>query len=130
MCVVYLYIPTSNHNSFAKYFGFEYVVYLYIPTSNHNPGINTLDRHRLYIFIFLHQTTTYHKIVNDFYRLYIFIFLHQTTTYPFKDYILVGCISLYSYIKPQPCQHSSAFANGCISLYSYIKPQRFLFLCC
>ena len=34
--VVYLYIPTSNHNSQGlEVYGLG-VVYLYIPTSNHN----------------------------------------------------------------------------------------------
>ena len=36
LCVVYLLIPTSNHNQhFGKDYGLR-VVYLLIPTSNHN----------------------------------------------------------------------------------------------
>ena len=55
----------------------------------------------LYIFILLHQTTTMRK--NDFFsrRLYIFILLHQTTTLSCDLHFKSGCISLYSYIKPQ-----------------------------
>ena len=34
--VVYLYIPTSNHNTIFKECEAAEVVYLYIPTSNHN----------------------------------------------------------------------------------------------
>ena len=34
-----------------------------------------------------------------------------------------GCLSLYSYIKPQQCSGQIYLANGCLSLYSYIKPQ-------
>ena len=78
------------------------VVYLYIPTSNHNV-LYSMPLHRtLYIFIFLHQTTT--KDEEDVIRhgLYIFIFLHQTTTTKLKNKVSRSCISLYSYIKPQP----------------------------
>ncbi len=35
--VVYLLIPTSNHNDIARGFCSRRVVYLLIPTSNHNP---------------------------------------------------------------------------------------------
>ena len=34
--VVYLLIPTSNHNSIIQAVTFRCVVYLLIPTSNHN----------------------------------------------------------------------------------------------
>ena len=77
--VVYLLIPTSNHNyrnSFSKRY---YVVYLLIPTSNHNSSGRIISPKRLYIFWFLHQTTT------DLLR-----------------YSLSSCcISFDSYIKPQ-----------------------------
>ena len=93
--VVYLYIPTSNHNR-PLLFRYEVlVVYLYIPTSNHNvphcievPGL-------LYIFIFLHQTTTG---LSDF-------------------QLLDCCISLYSYIKPQPPPRCAPFLSV---VYLYI----------
>ena len=39
-------------------FNLSYVVYLYIPTSNHNDKLYRLSIAALYIFIFLHQTTT------------------------------------------------------------------------
>ena len=55
------------------------VVYRTIPTSNHNS--NSLYR----IFMML----------------YIVLFLHQTTTLQLATCLLVGCISYYSYIKPQ-----------------------------
>ena len=56
------------------------VVYRTIPTSNHNWG-------------FVKGFTT---------KLYIVLFLHQTTTYAGKGLGFGGCISYYSYIKPQP----------------------------
>ena len=56
----------------------------------------------MYIPIFLHQTTTFwifHLLCE---RLYIPIFLHQTTTPKRIKRCGCSCISLYSYIKPQP----------------------------
>ena len=56
--VVYHFIPTSNHNyTHTTSDGVE-VVYHFIPTSNHNARHNRLQRQKLYIISFLHQTTT------------------------------------------------------------------------
>ena len=61
------------------------VVYLLIPTSNHNLAAALDGLEVLYIFWFLHQTTTsYHHTFSDV-SLYIFWFLHQTTTYRFES---------------------------------------------
>ena len=121
------------------------VVYLLIPTSNHNLKVIIIFLCSLYIFWFLHQTTTFCKITfminccisfdsyikpqlhvfrNSYQQvvylliptsnhnyantlsltpsLYIFWFLHQTTTY--SCFLCYGfcCISFDSYIKPQP----------------------------
>ena len=78
--VVYLLIPTSNHNKAISLSVLDNVVYLLIPTSNHNllpraPGSPLL---------------------------YIFWFLHQTTTSFLRVIVSAGCISFDSYIKPQP----------------------------
>ena len=121
--VVYLLIPTSNHNgeygsnslrplyifwflhqtttmpspnkayicciSFDSYIKPQQcyrvklghlVVYLLIPTSNHNHMMSLGYGDWLYIFWFLHQTTTLRKAFNRTFMLYIFWFLHQTTT--------------------------------------------------
>ena len=142
--VVYLYIPTSNHNLKSTIYHnvqlyififlhqttttvgrscsrlrcislYSYikpqqhlrvclhhrVVYLYIPTSNHNHAQRGGDGAGLYIFIFLHQTTTYSAALMLSTSLYIFIFLHQTTTRTAIICQEISCISLYSYIKPQ-----------------------------
>ena len=58
----------------------HYVVYLLIPTSNHNCINEYCAVAVLYIFWFLHQTTTCNMWSNTFWKLYIFWFLHQTTT--------------------------------------------------
>ena len=77
--VVYLLIPTSNHNISSKGLFPKFVVYLLIPTSNHNVNAEF--------------------ILNS--KLYIFWFLHQTTTLPSLQTHLSSCISFDSYIKPQ-----------------------------
>ena len=78
------------------------VVYLLIPTSNHNNL----------------------PVINSSASLYIFWFLHQTTTPASDSCQITGCISFDSYIKPQlfVVRHSDIL--GCISFDSYIKPQR------
>ena len=48
--VVYLLIPTSNHNSETADVGNKNVVYLLIPTSNHNSLSGLTKAHLLYIF--------------------------------------------------------------------------------
>ena len=99
------------------------VVYLLIPTSNHNIVMSTLVCTLLYIFWFLHQTTTLiiSRMVHA--RLYIFWFLHQTTTVFWLTYDFCSCISFDSYIKPQLQINILLDNPSCISFDSYIKPQ-------
>ena len=99
--VVYLLIPTSNHNSRPLAYGGAPVVYLLIPTSNHNTVIRLQRLQTLYIFWFLHQTTTG--------------WLHWKLVH--------SCISFDSYIKPQLGSEWLGLASCCISFDSYIKPQ-------
>ena len=77
--VVYVSIPTSNHNTERNWVAPFEVVYVSIPTSNHNGG------------------TTYNMLD----KLYMSLFLHQTTTRFIILEIILCCICLYSYIKPQ-----------------------------
>ena len=77
------------------------VVYLSFPTSNHNSIIFVLYHTALYIFRFLHQTTTGQHKQQVHIGLYIFRFLHQTTTINVYVIDTIGCISFVSYIKPQ-----------------------------
>ena len=99
--VVYLLIPTSNHNSGLNFEVEDEVVYLLIPTSNHNFCWANKLFIALYIFWFLHQTTTVQAIANALNKLYIFWFLHQTTTVRRHFRAICCCISFDSYIKPQ-----------------------------
>ena len=78
----------------------------------------------LYIFWFLHQTTTALICLQASSQLYIFWFLHQTTT--FKQ---VHPQTLQLYIFWFLHQTTTlilylAIEQGCISFDSYIKPQR------
>ena len=77
------------------------VVYLLIPTSNHNLMITSITTIMLYIFWFLHQTTTHTQ----------------------QGLASGCCISFDSYIKPQPVIFLSNLQSCCISFDSYIKPQ-------
>ena len=147
MCVVYRTIPTSNHNLWHAFRLDCLVVYRTIPTSNHNYWDGSQGGRRLYIVLFLHQTTTI-KPNNE---------------------ISKSCISYYSYIKPQlvrwlgewpwvvyrtipTSNHNfttlilpprslyivlflhqtttkklkSSGLGSCISYYSYIKPQLYV----
>ena len=102
---------------------FELVVYLLIPTSNHNTKSVHFILVELYIFWFLHQTTTCFGLCSYWCRLYIFWFLHQTTTLMMILTFLLCCISFDSYIKPQPSTPMNWHEICCISFDSYIKPQ-------
>ena len=74
---VYSYIkPQLDCMFMSAYRG----VYLSIPTSNHNRRYRLLEEGLVFICLFLHQTTTGSPTVD------------QTN----------GCLSVYSYIKPQP----------------------------
>ena len=121
--VVYLLIPTSNHNRTSPFPTCLAVVYLLIPTSNHNPRCHCLGPPCVvYLLI---PTSNHNRIapLQDRQRLYIFWFLHQTTTRPCPSILPTGCISFDSYIKPQLVIVSGKSPMSCISFDSYIKPQ-------
>ena len=86
---------------FGVLFSLHLVVYLLIPTSNHNSHPSAFLTSALYIFWFLHQTTTMKYFTSSVKR----------------------CISFDSYIKPQPNGLFSSLCECCISFDSYIKPQ-------
>ena len=99
------------------------VVYLLIPTSNHNSLRESYKVKSLYIFWFLHQTTTLRHHFRLLHSLYIFWFLHQTTTFLLLALPQLRCISFDSYIKPQRRKMFVNIVICCISFDSYIKPQ-------
>ena len=102
LLVVYLLIPTSNHNSNWANPGTNKVVYLLIPTSNHNVrGVDVVDSCVVYLLIPTSNHNVY-SLYKEYRELYIFWFLHQTTTIWESTKYFGSCISFDSYIKPQP----------------------------
>ena len=122
--VVYLLIPTSNHNFRPPMQPSAFVVYLLIPTSNHNLKSLLYAAHQLYIFWFLHQTTTTVLSVLKITKLYIFWFLHQTTTGFVQGVSNLGLYIFWFLHQTTTTSHLSIFLDCCISFDSYIKPQR------
>ena len=57
-------------------------------------------------------------------RLFIILFLHQTTTNMSSSSIWVRCLSSCSYIKPQHNTQTTIDGGSCLSSCSYIKPQQ------
>ena len=98
-------------------------IFIFLHQTTTLPMLKTSPK-LLYIFIFLHQTTTLHTDSPKSAMLYIFIFLHQTTTSPLNSsmphvlyiFIFLHQTTTVGAAAPRP--------QGCISLYSYIKPQR------
>ena len=56
------------------------VVFLSLSTSNHNTDNIYVNYFGLYFFPYLHQTTTFLKVLFAIGELYFFPYLHQTTT--------------------------------------------------
>ena len=121
--VVYLLIPTSNHNfaRLPKVLSTLYIFWFLHQTTtsdrqcNHQPS--------LYIFWFLHQTTTadMYKMLNP--ELYIFWFLHQTTTMVWLSLVVIQ-LYIFWFLHQTTTVRLTWFASlRCISFDSYIKPQ-------
>ena len=100
------------------------VVYLSLPTSNHNLSCIRLYTVRLYIFRFLHQTTTVDVNWSESALLYIFRFLHQTTTST-RKYLSIDELYIFRFLHQTTTGIQGALeCNSCISFASYIKPQQ------
>ena len=122
--VVYLLIPTSNHNPTLLRKLQKLVVYLLIPTSNHNTG-NFYNANCSVVYLLIPTSNHNAKLILPLLSpLYIFWFLHQTTTTCLPSSEIWCCISFDSYIKPQLIRQLILVAGSCISFDSYIKPQQ------
>ena len=123
LTVVYLLIPTPNHNQVVAKLLKCTVVYLLIPTPNHNQGLHLFARYALYIFWFLHQTTT--RLLTYLHSYCCISFDSYTKPQPClcKCWMRMRCISFDSYTKPQPSLYSALTKFSCISFDSYTKPQ-------
>ena len=100
------------------------VVSYSVPISNHNACPALSSTHRLYLILFLYQTTTALKVLIVLLWLYLILFLYQTTTLLNHTAHTVRCILFCSYIKPQPGEYTVCRLVCCILFCSYIKPQR------
>ena len=101
LCCICLY-SYIKPQQFVRNVKILIVVYVSIPTSNHNLIVSRIGCNPLYMSLFLHQTTTICANYKILRKLYMSLFLHQTTTILLLPMNLLGCICLYSYIKPQP----------------------------
>ena len=99
------------------------VVYLLIPTSNHNVGLSVPRVYLLFISWFLHQTTTLRCIALELPGcLSLDSYIKPQLGINHKHFAQ-RCLSLDSYIKPQLKVHITLMVLRCLSLDSYIKPQ-------
>ena len=154
--VVYPYIPTSNRNYNARLMNWWVLYILIFLHQTATPRLHSRSWHcciSLYSYIkpqLILATSITPKVVYPYiptsnrnqesvdpiwFALYILIFLHQTATGSRCIIFDLGCISLYSYIKPQLMVDVLFSWLCCISLYSYIKPQPAvyiweIFTCC
>ena len=124
--VVYLLFSTSNHNFSSCCFHSFLVVYLLFSTSNHNFKDDRKEKYKLYIFYFLHQTTTIHSFVPRGICCISFIFYIKPQLQNEREILRKRCISFIFYIKPQHKWHLMKPKQSCISFIFYIKPQLLL----
>ena len=70
--VVYLLIPTSNHNLSYSCLAVVYVVYLLIPTSNHNPMTSKTERNSVVYLLIPTSNHNCYLVMKVTRKLYIF----------------------------------------------------------
>ena len=114
---LFSYIKPQQHHILISCIN---VVYLSFPTSNHNYAGTECPLDSLFISLFLHQTTTCTRLCYPVGRLFISLFLHQTTTIANTFFRFSGCLSLFSYIKPQP-RHLILLNSNC--LHTFYDPR-------
>ena len=99
------------------------VVYLSFSTSNHNMRVLRPFAEELYIFHFLHQTTTFLMLPALQTSCISFIFYIKPQLLFNAAKCIYSCISFIFYIKPQLSRCRTARTVRCISFIFYIKPQ-------
>ena len=121
--VVSYSVPISNHNFrfVIKLIQRLYLILFLYQTTTYGGFKNTDDA--LYLILFLYQTTTQNKFAKEQFQLYLILFLYQTTTLMIFLNWSLCCILFCSYIKPQRSSGSLYVESGCILFCSYIKPQ-------
>ena len=101
----------------------ERVVYLSFSTSNHNNMRAGYSYKELYIFRFLHQTTTNWRSLRSRQCCISFVFYIKPQLLCVFSLLVECCISFVFYIKPQLLCGRFSGTRSCISFVFYIKPQ-------
>ena len=77
----------------------------------------------MFIFLFLHQTTTITNTINNNGKMFIFLFLHQTTT-PCRQCHLRKQMFIFLFLHQTTTPRGlPPWCERCLSSFSYIKPQ-------
>ncbi len=133
--VVSYWNSTSNHNAIPVLRLPTPVVSYWNSTSNHNAGPQRVFES--FVVSYWNSTSNHNGVATPtaYQVLYLIEILHQTTTLFGTALLLLCCILLKFYIKPQQVRKFGAENRGCILLKFYIKPQRrtsesFWIICC
>ena len=99
--VVSYSVPISNHNLRRSelYLSRLYLILFLYQTTTVKNSIDFCKQ--LYLILFLYQTTTTSPSELEIYELYLILFLYQTTTLIMIRRMIMRCILFCSYIKPQ-----------------------------
>ena len=100
-----------------------FVVSYWNSTSNHNSFEIIMVIRRLYLIEILHQTTTYSSPLSLLLRCILLKFYIKPQLLAWLRMSNKRCILLKFYIKPQPFRRHECPSPGCILLKFYIKPQ-------
>ena len=121
--VVYHLVPTSNHNYRPDVSLFEKLFIILFLHQTTTQAISAASQAQLFIILFLHQTTTDLDSIFQIDWLFIILFLHQTTTSEthYKKTLLLFIILFLHQTTTLPLLIFSRIS--CLSSCSYIKPQ-------
>ena len=106
------------------------VVSYSVPISNHNQSNHMGESLKLYLILFLYQTTTYPLHRSTLVCCILFCSYIKPQRAGLSLYRRVSCILFCSYIKPQLKNAGAHSGRSCILFCSYIKPQLSIVLAC
>ena len=102
------------------------VVPYFVSTSNHNSARATPSKERLFLILFLHQTTTYTPSTTPRYSCSLFCFYIKPQLVVWLISIRKRCSLFCFYIKPQLHLSYPVHRMRCSLFCFYIKPQLYL----
>ena len=115
--VVSYSFSTSNHNDSVATVLLALVVSYSFSTSNHNTGMIHHQPEVVVSYSFSTSNHNPHRPQDIPGRLYLILFLHQTTTLAVALHLDDRCILFFFYIKPQPCRY--LLVNRRVVSYSF-----------